>query len=129
MESKMKNRLTKKQTEAYLLRSGEFQGLSRTDSAKAMGVTERAFNLLLERAEKKCPHIFPMLTKQEANVLGMLDLGWVNYDIANELGVSLDRVSQIKGALHEKGRAVACCKQIKMLQYAPHMDNKIREKF
>ncbi len=132
MESKTEKQkplLTERQIKAYMLISGEFQGLSTSDAAEEMGITIQTFNQLIRWAERACPQIFPMLTKQEADVLALLDLGYSNYDLANQLGVNLSRISQIKASLHDKGRGVASSKPVTILQYAPHMDIDIKEKF
>ncbi len=122
-------KLTKKQIKAIFLCSGEFGNMTSTEAAKQMGISEQAVNRLLNRAEQVCPQIFPLLTKQEADTIALLKLGWSNHDIATQFEVSVSRVSQIVGALHGKSRGIADSSPVKMLAYAPHMDDKIREKF
>ena len=125
----MKTIMTKKQIQAYMAVSGEFQGLSTADAASKLDITVQAFNQLMKRAEQACPQVFPILTKQEADVSKLLDLGYSRFDIANQLEVDLSRVSQILFSLHVKGRGVTSSKPIKILQYAPYMDSEIKEKF
>ena len=128
-KGKQKPILSDQQIRAYTLISGEFQGLSTTDAAKEMGISVQAFNRLISRAKKACPHIFPIITKQEADVLALLDLGYNNYDLANQLEVGLSRISQIVGSLHDKGRGVGSSKPVKILRYKSYMDSQVVEKF
>lgn len=128
----MKNenkKLSRKQVEAITLRSGELGGLGTAEVAKRMSITERAVQRLLKQAEQICPQIFPLITKQEADVLSLLEVGWSNDDIAEQLDLSESRVSQVIGSLHEKGRGIADSGPVEILRYAPHMDDKIVEKF
>lgn len=125
---KTKTFLTKKQVRAYLLVSGQFQGYSTKIAAELMGISVQALNRLLKRAEKVCPQIFPIMTKQEAEVQKLLVNEYSHYDIANKLGVSLSRVSQIIGSIAEK-RGVIHSQPVKMLRYAPFMDSEIQRKF
>lgn len=124
----MKMILTEKQIRAYQLVSGEFEGLSTDEAAKRMKITPQAVNRLLKRAEKLCPQLFPLFTKQEAKVKIMLTKGRSNTDIANQLGVSLSRVSQIIGSVCGK-RNYDHTLPVKILRYEPHMDSQIRRKF
>ncbi len=124
----MKSKLTEKQIEAYTLCSGELKGLSTDEAAKCMKITPQAVNRLLSRAKKLCPQLFPLLTAQEADVKGLFRAGWTNDEIADELQVSLSRISQIAGAVNEK-QGTACSKPVKMLSYQPWMDDQIVRKF
>lgn len=122
--------LTGKQIEAYRLVSGEFQNQPTKTAAESMGISVQAFNRLLRRAEKAAPSIFPILTKQEADVKALLAIGYFNCELANQLGVSLGRISQIISSLFAKRPGLAAKSQpIKLLQYQPFMDSQIREKF
>ena len=126
---KQKLILSDQQIRAYMLISGEFQGLSTSDAAREMGISVQALNRLISRAKKACPHIFPTITKQEADVMILLELGYSNFDLANQLGVSLSRVSQLKGSLHDKGRVAGSSKPVKILRYQAYMDSQVVEKF
>lgn len=125
----MQKNLSDKQIQAYRLVSGEFEGLSTDEAAKRMGVTPQAINRLLSRAKKSCPKLFPMLTKQEADVKALLAIEWSNADIANQLCVSLGRVSQIIGSIDGKRGTTYCNRPLKMVQYQPWVDSQIRRKF
>ncbi len=128
-ESEQNSPLSKRQITAYMLVSSEFQGKTTAEAAEVMGITIQAFNRLIQRAEQACPQIFPMLTKQEADVLALLELGYSNYDLANQLVVSVGRISQIVGSLHDKGRVAGSSKPVKILQYKSYMDSEVVEKF
>lgn len=126
----METILTEKQIEAYRLVAGEFQSLPTKVAAELMGISPQAFNRLLKRAEEAAPSIFPLLTKQEADIKALLVIGYNNYDLANQLGVSLSRISQITNSLYDKRPGMAAQSQpVKMVQYAPHMDSQIKRKF
>ena len=125
----MKTNLTQKQIQAYLLVSGEHEGLPVVEAAKRMSITPQAVNRLLNRAKKSCPQLFPLLTKQEADVKGLFRAGWTRTEIADKLQVSLSRVSQIIGSANEKQGTVCSFETVKMTHYEPWMDGQIREKF
>ncbi len=124
----MKKNLSDKQVRAYRLVSGEFKGLSTVDAAKEMSITVQALNRLLKRAEKLRPRLFPLLTKQEVKVKVLLAEDCTNADMANQLQVSLSRISQVIGSINEK-QGTTCGRPIKMLSYQPWMDSQIVRKF
>lgn len=121
-------KLSDKQVMAYRLVSGDFDGLPVIEAAKCMGITPREVNRLLDRARTTCPQLFPLLTKQEADVKALLAIGWTNSEMADQLQVSLSRVSQIIGAINGK-QGVTCLPPMKIVVYQPYMDSQIREKF
>lgn len=126
----MKTILSKKQIKAYQLVAGEFRGLSTKEAADLMEISPQAFNRLLKRAKKAAPSLFPLLTKQEVDVKALLAVGYNNYDLANQLGVSLNRISQITNSLYAKRPGmVANSQPVKIVQYASHMDSQIKRKF
>lgn len=123
-------KMSKKQIQAYRLVSGEHEGLSTAEAAIKMAISPQAVNRLLKRAEKICPMAFPLLSVQEARMKTMLTIGHNNYDLANRLGVNLSRVSQIINSLYVKRPGMITQSQpIKMVRYAPHLDNQIKRKF
>ena len=124
----MDKKLTEKQIRAYILVSGEHEGLSVEAAAKRMSITPQAVNRLLSRAKEACPQLFPLLTKQEADVKALFRAGWTRTEIADKLQVSLGRISQIVGSANEK-QGIACERPVKMLSYQPYMDSQIRKKF
>ncbi len=121
-------KLSGKQEQAYRLVSGDFDGLPVVEAAKRMGVSPQAVNRLLNRAEVACPQLFPLLSKQEASVKALLAIGWSNSDVADQLQVSLSRISQIIGAINEKQGTVRLL-PVKIIRYYPFMDSQIKEKF
>jgi len=127
---KMKRKLTAKQIEAYRLISGEHKGLSTADAATKMGITPQSINRLLRRAEKRCPELFPLLTKQEADTKALFAIGWTNAEIADKLGVGLSRVSQIVSTINNKQDAdYRYTPPIKIVTYNPYLDSQIKRKF
>lgn len=124
----MKKNLSDKQVQAYQLVSGEFEGLSTDEAAKRMKITPQAINRLLSRANKSCPQLFPILTKQEADVKTLLAKDHTNADMANQLQVSLGRISQIIGSINEK-QGTTCGRPVKIIPYHPYLDSQIVRKF
>lgn len=126
----METILSEKQIQAYNLVSGEHENKSTAEAALEMSISPQAVNRLLKRAKIVCPLIFPILTKQEADVKLLLASGHNNYDLANKLGVSLGRISQIVNSLYSKRPHIASeIQPVKMVRYAPHLDNQIKRKF
>ncbi len=124
----MKKNLSDKQEQAYRLVSGDFDGLPVVEAAKRMGISPQAVNRLLNRAEAACPQLFPLLTKQEADVKALLAIDWTNLQIADQLQVGLGRVRQIIGAINDKQGTVRL-PPVKIVRYQPFMDSQIKEKF
>jgi predicted DNA-binding protein (UPF0251 family) len=126
----MKTVMSEKQIEAYRLCSGELEGLSSEEAAEKMGISVQALTGLLRRAAVICPTIFPILTKQEADVKALLEISWTREDIANQFVISLQRVSQIINSLYSKRAGViADSRPVVMQRYEPHMDNSIVRKW
>jgi len=124
----MKKNLSDKQVQAYRLVSGDFEGLPVVEAAKRMGITPRAVNRLLDRARITCPQLFPLLTKQETDVKALLAIGWTNPEMADQLQVSLSRISQIIGVINDK-QGTTRLPPVKIVAYQPYMDSQIKEKF
>jgi len=123
-------KLSKKQIQAYKLVSGEYAGKSTVEAAIKMSISPQAVNRLLKRAGKICPMLFPLLSIQEAHIKILLARGYNNYDLANQLDVSLSRISQIINCLYSKRpNMVAQSQPIKMVRYELHLDNQIKRKF
>ena len=130
MKTEMKTALSEKQLTAYQLCSGEFEGFSSSVAAKKMGISIQALTGLLRRAAEICPQIFPMLTKQEADVKALLEISWTREDIANQFGISLSRISQIINSLYSKRSGViADSRPVVMQRYEGYLDNQIKRKF
>ena len=126
----MKKILTEKQIQAYRFAAGEFEGLSTIDAAAKMGISIQAFNRLLQRAEKAASSLFPLLSAQEVDVKTLLARGYNNYDLANQFGVSLNRISQIINSLYAKRPGMVANNQpVKIVRYASHLDSQIVRKF
>ena len=83
----------------------------------------------MRTAEQICPQVFPLITKQEADILALLDIGWSNNAIGEELDLPDYTVSKAIKALQDKGRGIADSSPVEIKRYQPHMDNKIERKF
>lgn len=128
----MKNRkqkLSSNQIEVVVSCSGELGGLTAAETAEKLSISVQAVNERLRTAEQICPQVFPLITKQEADVLALLDIGWSNNDISEELDLPDYTVSKAIKALQDKGRGVADSSPVTMQRYAPHLDSQIKEKF
>lgn len=125
----MKTRkISEKQEMAIRLRSGELDGLSAEEAAAKMGISQQALTGLLRRAEIAVPELFPLLTKQEAEVMELEDIDGMNgVQIADTLFLSPQRVSQIVRSIAKKRGDRN--KPVVMEHYESHMDSKVVESF
>lgn len=128
MENK-EQKLSGKQIEVITLCSGELGGLTAAETAKKLNISVQAVNERLRTAEQTVPQLFPLINRQEADVLALLNIGWSNSAIGKQLGLLDYTVSKTIKALQDKGRGIADSSPITMQRYAPHMDDKIVEKF
>ena len=124
----MQKKLSDRQVRAYRLVSGDFDGLPVVEAAAVMSISPQAVNRLLDRARTACPELFPLLTKQEVDVKALLAIGWTNSEIADQLQVSLSRISQIIGAINEK-QGTTRLPPVKIVRYQTFMDSQIKERF
>jgi DNA-directed RNA polymerase specialized sigma subunit len=124
-----KRKITRQQEKIYRLVSSDFEGLTVAEAAILEGVTPRAIQRVLQRLEQIAPQLFPILTRQEAQVLKYIEVDHLtNQQIAEHLKVTCSRVSQITKSLVDKGKL----NQInpgRALSYHPGMDAHIVEKF
>ena len=85
-----KRLITKKQEEIFKLCHHDFEGLSQTEAAERLGITQSAVLQALACVEKVLPQFFPILTKQEAQIY--------HYYMAE--GWEVDEISEYTGLTH-----------------------------
>lgn len=122
MNDKLPSGITLQQFEAYKLCSGEHDGLTTHAAAKKMGISQRSVQRLLKRMEEILPDLFPLLTKMEAAVFAHYQFGEPRPDYTPEEMDYLIRSLNKKGKL---GKGMP----LKMLEYNPSMDNKVKRRF
>lgn len=123
--------LTNEQAELYRMASGEFEGLAIAVIAERLHVSPPTIRKRLRGIEKSAPQLFPLLTKQEAEVLTLYErAGWPVVSVAEKLGVSPSRVYDILKALEKKGRLTPVGPVGKVLSYdGVSMDAHVKRKF
>lgn len=123
--------ITKREEQAYRLCHHEFEGLTTKEVAERMGLTSRRIEQLLQSMKKKAPQLFPIFTKQEAQIEELLNgMGYDYKQVAKELDIAISTVKTVVQRLKEKGVYFEWGKHgLPMLQYEDWMDNQIKEKF
>ena len=120
--------VTQQQEDVYRLVSGDFEGLTSSEAAKKLGISERAVQYLLERMEKRCPDLFPIITRQEREVLTALECGHSQAEIAETLDLTTGRISQIVASLVKKKRWDNAPAP-RVVSYHGGMDSHVERKF
>lgn len=123
--------LTNDQVKLYRMASGEFDGLAIGIIAEKLHVSAPTIRKRLRGIEKIAPQLFPLLTKQEAEVLSLYEsAGWPVVDIAEKMGVSESRIYDVLKTLEKKGRLMPIAPVGKILYYdSGSMDIHVRRKF
>lgn len=89
-----KRLLTKRQEEIFKLCHHDFEGLSQTEAAERLGISQKIISIALKRIKKVAPQLFPILTKLEAKAYHyFMDEGWGVTEIAEYLNSSEDKIS------------------------------------
>lgn len=121
--------ITERQERALKLVHHDFAGLSQSEAAEIMGVSQPVVSALLDKVEKVLPEFFPILSKQEAMCHHHLTVdGWSPSDIAAHLEISLNAVYLTLKRCKDKGLPFPGAHR-KVLRYIPEMDNDVLEKF
>ncbi len=125
----MKRLITKRQEQILRLVHHDFDGLSQTEAAKKLNISQSVISDVLERIKKVMPHFFPILTKLEAKRHHLYCVeGWSVEEIAEHFEVTPDSV--YKALQRAKGKG-ACFTEPKgrVLSYSPDMDADVIHKF
>ncbi len=100
----MKRLITKRQQEILMLVHHEFQGLSREEAAKKLGISSQAINDALAKVRKTLPQYFPILTALEIKCYHFfVDEGWPVNEIAAYVDISGDSVQNALRRAKGKG--------------------------
>lgn len=125
-----KRLITPRQEKALRLCHQDFEGLSETEAAKRMSISQQAINKLLAAVEKVLPQYFPILTKQEAERYHLyMNEGWSVDEIAEHFGLTPRSVYYALQRARDKGMPFTEARK-KMLSYNSDMDDgQIKQKF
>jgi DNA-directed RNA polymerase specialized sigma24 family protein len=125
----LKRHITERQEQALRLVHHDFGGHSQQEAAEIMGVTLQAVCKLLKKVKKAMPHLFPILTKQEAKCYHYLTVdGWSPNEIAEHMGITADAVYKTFRRCKAKGKSFPGAHG-KVLRYDESMDGEVIEKF
>lgn len=124
-----KRLITKRQERALRLCHQGFLGLSQTEAAKRMNITQSALSDLLAKVKKVLPDYFPILTKTEAERYHLYCVeGHSVDDIAERFRVTPDSVYKALQRAKDKGMCFTEPKG-RVLSYSPDMDANIKHRF
>ena len=124
-----KRLITERQEQILRLVHHDFDGLSQTEAAKKLGVSQSVISDVLKRVEEVLPHFFPILTKLEARIyhLYMIE-GWGIDELAEHLGLTLNSIYKTLQRAKDKGMFFSDAKG-RILSYTPDMDVSVKKKF
>jgi len=99
-----KRLITKKQEQAFRLCHQDFEGLTETEAAERMGVTQATISEHLANVKKVAPQLFPILTKFQAQCYHYITCdGWLPEEIADYMGRPINSVYKALQACRNKG--------------------------
>lgn len=125
----MRRLITEKQEQALRLCHHGFQGLSQTEAAKRMNVSQSTLSDLLAKVKKILPNYFPILTKLEAQCYHYYVIeGWDIEEIAEHFGLTPNSVYKTLKRTRDKGMCFSEPKG-RILRYDPSMDTNVKQKF
>lgn len=126
----MKKRLiTIRQEQILKLVHHDFKGLSQSEAARKLGITQSAISDALKQVKKIMPQFFPLLTKIEAERYHLYCIeGWPVNEIAEHSGLTPDSVYKALQRARDKGARFAEPKG-RALRYDPSMDVNVKYKF
>lgn len=123
--------ISKKQERALRLCHQDFEGLSQTEAAKRMGISQSALSGLLARLKKnpRFQAYFPILTKVEAERYHLYAIeGWSVKNIAERFGITPGSIYEALQRAKDKGMFFTEAKG-RVLSYTPDMDANVKERF
>ena len=124
----MERLISERQEQALRLCHHDFSGLTQTETAKKMGISQPAVSELLAAVEKVLPQYFPILTKLEVECYHYYMEGWLVVEIAQSMNKSLWVIYNALQRVRAKGKHFSESKG-KMLSYDPSMDINVTEQF
>lgn len=121
--------ITKRQEQILRLCHHDFEGLSQSEAAQRLGVSQSVISNTLKQIEKILPQYFPILTKLEAQIYHhyMVE-GWSVDEIANHLGQGTNAVYKTLQRAKDKGMYFSDAKG-RVLSYNSNMDTNVKKQF
>lgn len=124
----MKRTLSQREEQALRLCHHEFEGMTTKLAAKAIGISQRRVQQLLQSIKLKAPQMFPILTKRQTDIrFWITEKGCTLEQTAGILLISRQTVAKTVETLRKKG--VCLEKRKPTLQYQNYMDDKMVQKF
>ena len=125
----MKRLITKKQEQILRACHQDFDGLTQSEAANKLGISQSVISNALNRIEKVMSQFFPILTKLEAKCYHLFMVeGWPVDDIAEHFGLTPNSVYKTLQRTKDKGMFFTEAKG-RVLQYSPDMDANIKKQF
>ena len=88
-----KRKITKEQEDAFRLRHHDFEGLTEEEAADELGISPRAVRGRLTRMQKVAPQLFPILSRENAEIWEWWYRGGLTcWEIAKQTGMKLGAV-------------------------------------
>jgi len=120
--------ISERQEAAYRYVSHDFDCLTVEEAAKKMGITASAVSQLLKSMEAVAHQLFPLLTRQERDVLEMLESNLTVKQIAPAVKLTERQVHRIVDSLTEKKKWFPGS-PAKTVSYSPAMERHVVKKF
>lgn len=121
--------ITVKQEIALRLVHHDFAGLTQTEAAEMMGISQPALSELLAAVKKVMPEFFPILTPLEAKCYHHYIVeGWSVDGIAEAVNKTESTVYDALKRARAKGQFFPEAKR-RVLQYNPDMDGNVKQRF
>ena len=125
----MKRLITERQEQILRLVHHDFDGLSQTEAAKKLGISQSVISDALKRVEEVFPHFFPILTKSEAKCYHFyMTEGWSIDELAEHFELTLNSIYKTLQRAKDKGMFFSDAKG-RVLSYTPDMDVSVKQKF
>lgn len=124
----MKRLITKREEEAYRCRHHDFEGLTLSETARKMGISEKVVSNLLSSMKKKVPQLFPILSKRQVEVFESWLKGNAIEEIALDTGLAEQTIKNVLQTVKNKMGAKFPPHNT-ILSYHPSMDPYIKERF
>ncbi len=117
--------ITETEERVFKLCHHDFEGLTRKEAAKQMGVSQSSISRTLARVKAKAPQLFPILNPRQHLIHHCIaELGCPHKEIAEMLGVTVKTIDGIVAQMRAKG--VSFAQPRKTVSYESYMDDKIK---
>lgn len=124
-----KRLITERQEQILRACHHDFDGLTQSEAAQQLDVSQSVISNALKRIKKVMPQFFPILSKIEAKCYHLCMIEeWNVEDIAEYLGLTLNSVYKTLQRTKDKGMHFNEPKG-RVLQYDPSMDAHVKKKF